>query len=575
MAILSKLISNGVGEVGQEFLAQQVTVTKTQGSFVKMLVYGLLVKTPLTQAYNYVYKQLLFIYPNMPVILKMFLANLVSSPLGSIAYYFALDLSYNQKSYFEKYKKYFIYTSLVIPPLLRFITEKTVPYKFRQRFVFVILLAYNFFVNLHFKRIEESIQMKCCKKLSIKDVDIENKRILIRVDYNVPIDIQGSILDNSLIIASLPTIQYCIKNKARSIILISHLDEPGGQPQKDLSLGPVANELNRLLGRTIQFIPKCTGYDVERICNMAKDGDIILLENLKFHQEEDILIRKKSNPKTYINERFRKYINSLSNLADIFVNDTYSLSNSEYTSLVSLTIPVKVSGLLLKRELDVISLTLDTPKTPFVAIIGGLDIKENCELIYNLLEKVNILIIVGNLAFVFKHVLNNIKIGSSEYDSELVSFVNNVIEKARKYRVELFFPIDYIIANKLSKDCKVGITNDNHGIPDGWIGVDVGPKSNIIFNKIILSAKTIFWLGVAGYHEIDKFSKGTRHIIESIAESTLQGAISIAAGKDTVKAIAKYKAQNKICHISTGNSKTFEYLDCNMLPGVIALSNKI
>jgi len=575
MAILSKLLANGIGEVGQEFIAQQITVTKTHGSFIKMIVYGLLIKTPLTQAYNYIYKQLLFIYPDMPSILKMFIANLFSSPLGSLAYFFAMDLSLNQKSYFEKYKKYFIYTSLVIPPLLRFITEKTVPYKYRQKFAYVIFLAYNFFINLHFKRIEESIQMKCCRKLSIKDVNVENKRVLIRVDYNIPIDIQGAILDNSLIIASLPTIQYCIKNKARSIILISHLDEPGGKPQKDLSLGPIANELNRLLGKTIQFIPSCIGYDVERICNMAKDGDIILLENLKFHQEEDVLIRKRANPKTRITESFRKYVNSLSNLADIFVNDAYSLSHNEYTSLVGLNIPVKVSGLLLKRELDVISLTLDNPKGPFVAIIGGLDIKENCELIYNILEKVNILIIVGNLAFVFKHVLNNIKIGSSEFDTNLVNFVNNVIEKARKYKVELFFPIDYIIANKLNKDCKVGITNDNHGIPDGWIGVDIGPKSNVIFNKIILSAKTIFWIGVAGYHEIDKFSKGTRHLIESIAESTLQGAISIAAGKDTVKAIAKYKAQNKICHISTGNPKTFEYLDCNMLPGVTALSNKI
>ncbi|ORX79593.1 phosphoglycerate kinase [Anaeromyces robustus] len=417
--------------------------------------------------------------------------------------------------------------------------------------------------------------MKCCKKLSIKDVNIENKRVLIRVDYNIPMDIQGSILDNSLIIASLPTIQYCIKNKAKSIILISHLDEPGGQPQKNLSLGPIANELNRLLGKTIQFIPNCVGYDVERICNMAKDGDIILLENLKFHSEEDMLLRKRSSSKMSINENFRKYIKSLSNLGDIFVNDAYSLSHNEYTSIVGLTIPVKVSGLLLKRELDVISLTLDNPKEPFIGIIGGLDIKENCELIYSLLEKVNILIIVGNLAYVFKHVLNNISIGISEFDVGLVNFVNEVIEKARKYRVELFFPVDYIIANKISKDCKVGITNDNHGIPDGWIGVDIGPKSNVIFNKIILSAKTIFWLGVAGYHEIDKFSKGTRHLIESIAESTLQGAISIAAGKDTVKAIAKYKAQNKICHISTGNAKTFEFLDCNMLPGVTALSNKI
>jgi len=476
MAVLSKLLFNGFGEVGQECLAQQITVTKTHGSIIKMLVYALLVKTPLCEAHDYIYKQLLFIYPKMPVLLKMFLANLFSSPLGSI----------------------------------------------------------------------ESIQMKCCKKLSIKDINIENKRILIRVDYNIPMDIQGSILDNSLIIASLPTIQYCIKNKAKSIILISHLDEPGGQPQKNLSLGPIANELNRLLGKTIQFIPNCVGYDVERICNMAKNGDIILLENLKFHPEEDLLLRKRLNSKMSINENFRKYIKSLSNLGDIFVNDAYSLSHNEYTSIVGLTIPVKVSGLLLKRELDVISLTLDNPKEPFIAIIGGLDIKENCELIYNLLEKVNILIIVGNLAYVFKHVLNDIKIGISEFDVGLVNFVNDVIKKASKYRVELFFPVDYIIANKISKDCKVGITNDNHGIPDGWIGVDIGPKSNVIFNKIILSAKTIFWLGVAGYHEVDKFSKGTRHLIESIAESTLQGAISIAAGKDTVKAIAKYKAQNKI-----------------------------
>lgn len=575
MAVLSKLLFNGFGEVGQECLAQQITVTKTHGSIIKILVYGLLVKTPLSEAYNYIYKQLLFIYPKMPALLKIFLANLFSSPLGSIAYYFALDLSLNQKSYFEKYKKCFIYTSIIIPPLIRFITEKAVPYKYRQKFVYIVFLAYNFYINLHFKRIEESIQMKCCKKLSIKDVNIENKRVLIRVDYNIPMDIQGSILDNSLIIASLPTIQYCIKNKAKSIILISHLDEPGGQPQKNLSLGPIANELNRLLGKTIQFIPNCVGYDVERICNMAKDGDIILLENLKFHSEEDMLLRKRSSSKMSINENFRKYIKSLSNLGDIFVNDAYSLSHNEYTSIVGLTIPVKVSGLLLKRELDVISLTLDNPKEPFIGIIGGLDIKENCELIYSLLEKVNILIIVGNLAYVFKHVLNNISIGISEFDVGLVNFVNEVIEKARKYRVELFFPVDYIIANKISKDCKVGITNDNHGIPDGWIGVDIGPKSNVIFNKIILSAKTIFWLGVAGYHEIDKFSKGTRHLIESIAESTLQGAISIAAGKDTVKAIAKYKAQNKICHISTGNAKTFEFLDCNMLPGVTALSNKI
>jgi phosphoglycerate kinase len=422
---------------------------------------------------------------------------------------------------------------------------------------------------------KESIQMKCCKKLSIKDVNIQNKRVLIRVDYNIPMNMQGCILDNSLIIASLPTIQYCLKNKAKSIILISHLDDPGGQPQKNLSLGPVANELNRLLGKTIQFLPNCVGYDVERICSMAKDGDIILLENLKFHPEEDLIIRRSSNPKVNFNDNFIKYINSLSNLGDIYVNDTYSLSHLKYTSLLKLRIPIKVSGLLLKRELDVISLILDNPKLPFVAIIGGLDINENCELIYNILEKVNVLIIVGNLAFVFKHILNNIKIGISDYDKNLVNFVNKAVEKARKYKVELFFPIDYIIANKISKDCKIGITNDNHGIPDGWIGVDIGPKSNVIFNKIILSAKTIFWIGVAGYHEIDKFSKGTRHLIESISESTLQGAISIAAGKDTVKAIAKYKAQNKICHISTGISKTFEYLDCNMLPGVTALTNKI
>ena len=392
-------------------------------------------------------------------------------------------------------------------------------------------------------------------KKTIKDVDLKGKRVLMRVDFNVPLDEKLNITDDIRIRAALPTIKYAV-DKGAKLILMSHLGRPDGKVIENMRLTPVAKRLEELLGKKVLMLKDCIGDDVKKAVAAMKDGDVILLENLRFHAEEE---------KNDLN-----FAKELASLGDVFVNDAFGTVHRAHASTEGVThyLP-SVAGFLLEKEIQYLGNTMDNPKRPFVAILGGAKVKDKIKVIDNLLNKVDALLIGGGMAYTFLKAKGK-TIGTSKFDKDGFETAKAALDKAAKKNIPMLLPVDNVIGDKFDANANTKLVGED--IPDGWMGLDIGPKTVKLFEDKLKTAKTIVWNGPLGVFEMDKFAKGTEGIAKFIAG--LKGVTSVIGGGDTAAAMAKFKVESKMTHISTGGGASLEYLEGRGLPGIDALNDK-
>ncbi|EDV24372.1 uncharacterized protein TRIADDRAFT_63295 [Trichoplax adhaerens] len=414
------------------------------------------------------------------------------------------------------------------------------------------------------------------EKLTVSDLNVQDKRILIRVDFNVPLDKELNITNNQRIVAALSTIKHVLDNGAKSVVLMSHLGRPNGNRNPKMSLAPVAGELERLLERSVIFLDDCVGQSVEEACSNPRQGSIILLENLRFHVEEEGKGVDSNGKKiTASKDQVAVFRESLSKLGDIYINDAFGTAHRAHSSMVGVALEQRAAGFLMAKELNYFAKALESPKQPFLAILGGAKVKDKIQLIENLMDKVNEMIIGGGMSFTFSKVLDNMQIGNSLFDAEGSEIVEKLVEKAKSKGVKLHFPVDFVTADAFSPDAATSSATVESGIPDGWQGLDCGPQSIAKFREAISRAKTIVWNGPPGVFEFEKFSCGTKGVMEAVVEATKNGAITIIGGGDTATCAAKFRTEDKVSHVSTGGGASLELLEGKNLPGVAALSSKL
>ncbi|CAF1159415.1 unnamed protein product [Rotaria sordida] len=410
-------------------------------------------------------------------------------------------------------------------------------------------------------------------KLSIEDLDLQGKRVIMRVDFNVPLE-NGQVKDKQRIEGALPTIKYALDKGAKAVILMSHLGRPDGKRVEKDSLKPVADELQKLLGKDVKFLNDCVGEEVERAAQEANNGQVLLLENLRFHLEEEGSVKDKQGNKTKADkDAVEKFRASLSKLGDVYVNDAFGAAHRAHSSIVGVKLEQRAAGYLMKKELDYFGKVLENPERPFLAILGGAKVSDKIQLIESLLDKVNGLIIGGGMAFTFLKVKDNMKIGKSLFDSEGSKSIQKILEKAKSKNVEIHLPVDFIVANDIkSKDTKEA-TKEN-GIDDDYLGLDIGKESIKKFSEVVKQAKTIVWNGPMGVFEQDQFANGTKELLKVVAQQTKSNATTIIGGGDTATACAKFGFVDQMSHVSTGGGASLELLEGKELPGVTGLSDK-
>jgi len=412
-------------------------------------------------------------------------------------------------------------------------------------------------------------------KLFIEDVDLKGKRALIRVDFNVPQDkVTGAITNTKRIEAALPTIKYAL-DKGASVILMSHLGRPDGERKEKFSLKPVAEALSKLLGKPVQFLSDCVGADVEAACAKAQPGDVILLENLRFHIEEEGKAKREDGTKVKADpEKVKAFRASLTKLGDVYINDAFGTAHRDHSSMTGVQLPQRACGYLMKKELDAFGAVLDNPQRPLLAILGGAKVADKIQLISNLLDKADEIIIGGGMAYTFLKVRDNMSIGDSIFDPEGAKIVPELLQKAADKGKKLHLPVDWVTADKFAADANTGAATLQSGIPAGWQGLDVGPETTKQFAEIIARAKTIIWNGPPGVFEFPAFEKATKVMADAIIAATAAGATTVVGGGDTATAAKKFGADKKVSHTSTGGGASLEFLEGKVLPGVAALSDK-
>ncbi|MCJ1314201.1 phosphoglycerate kinase [Agyrium rufum] len=418
--------------------------------------------------------------------------------------------------------------------------------------------------------------MSLSNKLAITDVDVKDKRVLMRVDFNVPLDSNKKVTNDQRIVGAIPTIKYAIEHGAKAVILMSHLGRPDGHANPKYSLQPVVPVLEEKLGKSVIFTKDCVGPEVEETVNKASGGQVILLENLRFHAEEEGSSKDSEGRKVKASkedvESFRK---GLTALGDVYINDAFGTAHRAHSSMVGVQLPQKASGFLMKKELDYFAQALESPQRPFLAILGGAKVSDKIQLIDNLLGKVNSLIVCGGMAFTFKKTLESVKIGDSLFDEAGSKTVGQLVDKAKKNNVEIVLPVDYITADKFAADAKTSTATDQEGIPDGWMGLDCGEKSIKLYQEAISKAKTILWNGPPGVFEMEAFANGTKSMLDAVVKGcTEDGKVVIIGGGDTATVAAKYGVEKSLSHVSTGGGASLELLEGKDLPGVSALSEK-
>ena len=392
-------------------------------------------------------------------------------------------------------------------------------------------------------------------KKSIRDIDVNGKKVFIRVDYNVPMDENQNITNDKRIVATLPTLNYLLENNA-SIIIACHLGRPKGERVPEFSVAPVAKKLGEIMGKEVKFAPDCVGPEAEKMATELQPGEILVLENLRYHKEEE-----KNDP---------KFAEQLAKLADIVVNDAFGVSHRAHASVEGITkfIPA-VAGFLMENEIKFVGQAVANPVRPFVAIIGGAKVSDKIGVISNLLEKVDTLIIGGGMANTFV-AAQGFNTGKSLVEADKLELARELIEKAKATNVNLLLPTDMVIADKFAADAQTAVVGLD-GIKDEWMALDIGPETAKTYAAALVDAKTVVWNGPMGVFEIDAFAKGTEAVAKAVADSS---ATSIVGGGDSIAALKKTGLSDKISHISTGGGASLEFLEGKVLPGIAALADK-
>ncbi|AOQ22767.1 phosphoglycerate kinase [Neomoorella thermoacetica] len=391
-------------------------------------------------------------------------------------------------------------------------------------------------------------------KLTLKDLELNNKRVLVRVDFNVPLE-AGRVTDNTRIRAALPTIEYLLDHGAR-VILMSHLGRPKGKVKEELRLDPVARELESLLGRPVHKVNDCVGPEVEAAAAALKPGEVLLLENLRFHPEEE-----KNDP---------GFARQLASLADVYVNDAFGAAHRAHASTegVAHYLPA-AAGFLLQKEIETLGKALADPERPFVAIIGGAKVSDKISVIRNLLTKVDTLIIGGGMANTFLKA-QGYAMGKSLVEEDQVPLAQELIQLAAQKGVKMLLPRDLVVAQEFKADAPHQVVAVN-AVPDGWMALDIGPETARAYAGALEGARTVVWNGPMGVFEMEAFAHGTEAVARAVA--AVDG-MTIVGGGDSVAAVEKMGVAGKIGHISTGGGASLEFLEGKALPGVVALTEK-
>ena len=392
-------------------------------------------------------------------------------------------------------------------------------------------------------------------KKTIEDIDVSGKRVLVRCDFNVPLD-GTKITDETRIVAALPTIKYLLDHNA-AVILCSHLGRPKGEFNLKYSLAPVAERLSEKLDKKVVLAKDVIGPDAQKCVSEMKPGDVVLLENVRFHKEEE-----KNDP---------EFAKKLASFAEIYVNDAFGTAHRAHASTegVAHYLPA-VAGFLIGKELDVMGKALENPARPFVAILGGAKVSDKIGVITNLLEKVDTLIIGGGMSYTFQKALGG-SIGKSLCEEDKIDLAREMLEKAKEKGVRILLPVDNICGQEFSNDT-MRITVHSKQIPDGWEGMDIGPKTQALFAAEIANAATVVWNGPMGVFEFPNFADGTRAIAQALADN--HNCVSIIGGGDSAAAVEQMGYADKMTHISTGGGASLEFLEGKELPGVAALNDK-
>jgi len=411
---------------------------------------------------------------------------------------------------------------------------------------------------------------------TIRDLQLAGKRVLMRVDFNVPQDkATGAITNNQRIQAALPTIKYALE-KGASLVLMSHLGRPDGQRIARYSLRPVADELSKLLQKPVKFLDDCVGPAVEAACapGVLKPGEVVLLENLRFHIEEETKVKLEDGSKRAADPAAVKaFCQGLTKLGDVYVNDAFGTAHRAHSSMVGVALPQKAAGFLMEAELNAFNAVIENPRRPLLAILGGAKIADKIPLINNLLEKANEIILGGGMAFTFKKVLEGMEIGESLFDPEGAKIARELFDKAKAKGVTITLPVDFVCGDKFDAAAKTQVRSDKEGIPVGWMGLDAGPRSRALFDQVIARARTIIWNGPPGVFEFDAFADGTRAMADAIARATAAGVTTVVGGGDTATAAKKFKVADRVSHCSTGGGASLEFLEGKVLPGVAFLES--
>ena len=392
------------------------------------------------------------------------------------------------------------------------------------------------------------------EKLSIEDLPLKGKRVLIRVDFNVPLK-EGKVVDDTRIRAALPTIRYAMERGAK-VILVSHLGRPKGKVVEELRMNPVAERLSELLGKKVKKVDECVGEEVKKAVDSLREGEVLLLENVRFYPEEE-----KNDP---------EFARKLAELADFFIQDAFGTAHRAHASTVGVGkfLPA-ASGFLMKKEIEYFSRALTSPERPFLTILGGAKVSDKIGVLENLLGKVDGFIIGGGMAYTFLKA-QGFEVGDSLLEEEKIDFAREVMRKAEEKEMKFILPQDHVITQEIKEGARTRITSDEN-IPSGWRGVDIGPRSIEEAKSVIREARTIIWNGPLGIFEIEEFAQGTREIALTIAESS---ALSIVGGGDTVAAVEKFGVKERISHISTGGGASLELLEGKELPGIKIIRDK-
>lgn len=395
-------------------------------------------------------------------------------------------------------------------------------------------------------------------KMTLRDIELNEKKVLMRVDFNVPIE-NGEITNDNRIVQALPSIKHVIDNNGL-LILMSHLGRPRGEPDDELSLKPVANYLQTKVDAEVHFANNCIGEEATKVIESAQPGEIVVLENVRFHPEE------KQN-----GEDFSK---KLAAHGDLFVNDAFGSSHRAHASVAGVAryLQPAVAGFLLEKEIAYLSKAIDNARSPFVAIMGGVKVSDKIGAIENLLNKVDSILIGGGMTYTF-YKAKGLPIGDSLVEEDKVDLAGELLEKAKQKGVKMILPIDSVVAKECKEDAEFEVVQED-GIEDGWMALDIGPQSEIMFGNTIKNAQTVVWNGPMGVFEMANFADGTIAVAKAMAEATKHGATTIVGGGDSAAAIQKAGLEDQVSHVSTGGGASLMFLEGKELPGVAALTDK-